>query len=311
MMDYGSWGTSPRRPQRRGGRGRSGLVVLVLLVALGAGYVFVRHHAGAGRASAATVHGGAAQVTTPAEQLTLGACIDPTTSEVASFPQQVRSDLAAAVAGLAQTGQLPTSGPGNGPVTSSQPSVSLVVRQVDTTSFSTVSTPFSANVTIPGVPGLAESRPSPGGANYDTLLRAWSAGYQEVAAARASATAAAQQAQQTVSAMPLDQSPSSWSAISACVSALLLTTPGAGQHSYLLASDLEENVAPQLAGSFDGAPLVIVQACDSGNAASCQGLLASFEAEMRRLDVGPITVVRPEDAAAAIASWIRTGRSTP
>ena len=52
---------------------------------------------------------------------------------------------------------------------------------------------------------------------------------------------------------------------------------------------------------------MIIQTCDTGDAAYCQRLLDRFSATMRRLNVGPITAVRPEVAAPAIAKWIRTG----
>jgi len=66
-----------------------------------------------------------------------------------------------------------------------------------------------------------------------------------------------------------------------------------------------------LHGSFHGAPLYVVQACDNGNGNSCAELLKSFTKEMRQLDVGQVIPIRPEDAAAAISNWIRTGEATP
>jgi hypothetical protein len=161
------------------------------------------------------------------------------------------------------------------------------------------------NVVVPGIPGLNMSRPDPTAANYDSALQTWSNGYGTVTAARKATSAAAASSARSVAAMPLA---GGWSGISACVSGLLVTVPQAGQHSYLLASDLQENVTPQLAGSFHGDPLVIVQTCDNGDASYCSGLLQRFEAKMHRLDVGTITVVRPEDAAQAIGQWVRTGK---
>jgi hypothetical protein len=181
---------------------------------------------------------------------------------------------------------------------------------VNTTSFSSDPGPYTTRVDVPGVPGLSQPRPVPSDANYATDLAAWSQGAQTVTTERKAAAAAVSGAARTLPALPLDQSPASNSAITACVSALLVNVPAGGQHSYLLASDLEENVAPELEGSFHGAPLYIVQTCDSGSVRTCDTLLQHFEALMRRLDVGPVTVIRPEEAAVGIAQWIRTGDIT-
>jgi len=79
---------------------------------------------------------------------------------------------------------------------------------------------------------------------------------------------------------------------------------------HMLASDLQENIAPQLHGSFHGAPLYVVQGCDQGNGNQCAALLESFTKEMKKLDAGPVIPIRPENAARAIGNWIRTGRAT-
>jgi hypothetical protein len=265
--------------------------------------------AGSPRPSLAAAASGA---TSPATALTLGACIDPTGSIVSSFAPAIRDDLAQAVAGLAPpAGTLPTNTlGGRGPVTAPQPGVSLTVRQVDTDSFSSAPDPaYMRTVAIPAVPGLAEQRPSPGPEDYPKQLRNWTAGYQTVSAARQAARTAATSGAATIAGMSLDRL--GHSAISACVSALLTTVPLGGSHSYLIASDLEENMSPQLAGSFAGAPLIIIQTCDTGDQAYCQGLLERFTQTMHRLGVGSITVVRPENALTAITQWIRTGQVTP
>ena len=248
-------------------------------------------------------------VTSPARQLSLGACIDDTTSLVSSFAPGIRSDLAQAVASLAPHGTLDTNAARAGqPVTVPQSGISLTIREVVTNSAASILTKYTRVVSVPGIPGLSTSRPDVRVPGYETRLRSWSRGYSLVLAARRNAATAASAAAQTIANLPLAHG---WSGISACVSALLLTTPPGGQRSYLLASDLQENVTPQLAGSFNGAPLVIVQACDSGNLAHCHHLYEHFAAEMRQLHVGDITVLRPEDAAQAIQEWVRTGSVSP
>lgn len=316
MIDYDSFGRPPRR-----GHGRAVWATIVAVLLSGGLAVLVMGHVitigrlGGPQVIANPTAGGppptsaapASAVTSTAQNLTLGACIDPTASIVSSFAPAIRSDLAQAVAGLAPpAGQVPTNTvSGQGPVTTPQPGVNLTVRQVDTNSYSNNLGPYTRNVVVPPVPGLIEQRPEPGPQDYLTQLRTWTSGYQTVASADQAAREAAAAGAASIATMPLDTL--AWSGISACITVLLTTVPPGGTHSYLLASDLEENRPQQLTGSFHGAPLVIIQTCDSGNVAYCQQLLDSFTQTMRRLDVGPITVVRPENAAAAITQWIRTG----
>jgi hypothetical protein len=320
MIDYNSFGGPP--PRRRGRPGQIALAVVAVvgvLAVLVVGRVITIGRPGGTPVTVAGPAGGtpsaspaaASAVTSPAQNLTLGACIDPTTSIVSSFAPAIRNDLARALAGLAPpAGRVPTNtASGQGPVTTPQPGVNLTVRQVDTTSFSSTPGPYTRTVVVPPVPGLAQQRPDPGAQDYLTQLRTWTAGYQAVASARQAAREAATGGAANIAGMPLDTL--GWSSISACISGLLTTVPPGGTHSYLLASDLQENIAPQLAGSFNGAPLIIIQACDTGDAAYCQQLLESFTRTMRHLHVGPITVVRPENALTAITQWIRTGQVTP
>jgi hypothetical protein len=300
MMNYGSWAPPPRRRRTPGLMLVAIAVLLVLVVA-----VLVVGRDVLARSPASASPTADTPATSAAGQLTLGACIDNTASIVSGFGPSIRSDLSQAIGSLAPpSGPVDTSAPSSGaPVTLAQPAVSLTIRPV--TTYSAASTVPNLTVAVPGIPGLNMSRPDPTATNYDSLLQTWSTGYGVVTAARKAATSAAASGASTIAAMPLS---GGWSGISSCVSGLLLTVPQAGQHSYLLASDLEENVAPQLQGSFHGSPLAIVQTCDSGNLSLCHDLLQRFEAKMQQLDVGAITVVRPEDAAQAIEQWVRTGK---
>lgn len=306
-INYDSWDRSPRK--KGGLRVAIAVALVVLLAAVLALAVFAylnsRDGSGLGTAGATKHVVTVAQpVTTPAGQLSLGACIDPTGSLVPSFAPAIRGDLQQAVAGLAPgTAKLPTD------VTSTpQSALALTVREVTTDSFSSDLQQYSRSVVVPGIRGLAQPRPDASAPNYDSQLRAWYSGYGAIQAERSQANIAAVAGAQVIGTLPLDRA--GWSGISACISALLATVPSGGRHSYLLASDLQENVAPQLAGSFHGAPLVIVQACDTGEAGYCNGLLQRFESEMRELDVGPVTVLRPEVASQAIARWVRSGEVT-
>jgi hypothetical protein len=305
MFDYDSWGSPQRTPGRRRLRKPSGLIVAALLVVVAALIVakpWQSHSTANSTASGSTGSGLPAELT--AGQLEEGACIDPTTSTATSFAQSIKADLASAVASLGPAGSVPTSTSGSGALSQPQSAVSLWIRQVDTASLSTLQTPYTTTQNVPGYSGLAAHEPPPGSNNYASTMTAWSQQYGEVSDSRKAAQSAARKAAQAVTALPLDDSPQSRSAISACVSGLLLTVPKTGPRSFLIASDLQENEAPQLSGSFNGSSLVIIQACDSGSASYCDGNLAHFESEMKQLHVGTMTVVRPEDAGQAITQWV-------
>jgi hypothetical protein len=311
MINYEGWGRPPGRPRRRGGRTAVGVgaLCLVVVIALLAGRSLLSKHT----AVQPSPTGGPGQPATDVSaggEWTLGACIDPTLSLIPSFATTIRTDLAQAVAGLAPPATpVDTSAQQGQPVSPPQAGINLTVREVDTTSYSSTMAAFTRNVSVPPIPGLMVSRPQPGTDDYADRLRTWTQDYQTVTTDRRVAATDAASASSTIAALPLDRN--GWSAISACVSALLVTVPPGGNHSYLLASDLQENIAPQLHGSFHGAPLYIVQACDNGDGSACAGLLSNFTKEMRQLDVGQVITIRPEDAAQAIDNWIRTGEATP
>ena len=304
MIDYG---TPPgqRRPGRKRARGRIPLrpVTAGLVLVVCAGAVLVAGHVLAGRKAPVPQPAAHGSYSTAAEPLQLGACIDPTLSIERSFAPAIRDDLASGIGQLTP----PAGPPDTGKATAPRAAVSLLVREVDTTSFSSHPGPYTTRVNVPGVPGLSQPRPVPADVHYAADLAAWSQDAQTVTSDRKRAAAVVGGAARELAALPLDQSPASNSAITACVSALLVNVPAGGRHSYLLASDLEENVAPELDGSFHGAPLYIVQTCDSGSVSTCHALLQHFEALMRHLDVGPVTVIRPEEAGTDIRQWIQTG----
>lgn len=305
MFNYNDWGPAPSRRRNRGGMSRAVIIAAVcLLVAV---LIVIRPwqtRAASPAPAAPSATARAGPPVTSAGELSEGACIDPTSSTVASFSSDVRGYLASAVASLAPSATLPTTASGSAPLSEPQPGVGLWIRQVDTASDSTVRTRFTQTVNVPAVLGLAQHQPAPGSSDYVTRMGTWSQRYEQVKTSRTTARNAALSASQAVASLPLDGSPQVWSAISACISGLLRTVPATGRQSFLIASDLQENEAPQLEGSFRGAPLVIIQACDSGNVSYCQGRLHHFEREMRQLGVGPMTVVSPEDAKQAIEQWV-------
>ena len=313
MINYDGWGSPPGRPRRRRGRARTAITVAALCVAVVIALLAGRSLLSSHPTAQPPVTGGPDQPATDmsaGREWTLGACIDPTLSIIPAFAATIRTDLAQAIASLAPPATpIDTSAQPGQPVSPPQAGINLTVREVDTTSYSTNMATYTRNVTVPPVPGLMVSRPRPGSSDYASQLRDWTQDYQTVTAARQTAATDAASASRTIAELPLDRNGSS--AISACVSGLLVTVPPGGNHSYLIATDLQENEAPQLHGSFYGASLYVIQACDNGNANYCAGLLTRFTKEMRQLDVGQVVAIRPEDAAQAITSWITTGEATP
>jgi hypothetical protein len=299
MFDYSGYDPPPRRKRR----GVPWGIILALICLVTVALPAVRQLAPRSTARSAPTPQASNTAAAPTEaararQLSEGMCIDPTTSTAGSFAQDIRADLASAVASLAPSSQAQ--------MREAQSAVSLWIRQVDTASLSAMPTKYETTVNVPGALGLTavQPTPSPGDTSFDDAQSKYAAQFAQVSESRNAARRAAAAAAQAVASLPLDDSPRSRSAISACVSGLLVTVPAVGQRTYLLASDLQENEAPQLAGSFDGAPLIIVQACDSGNASYCGGLLTHFLGEMKKLHVGTVTLVRPENAAAALKEWV-------
>jgi hypothetical protein len=311
VISYDNWNTGPRRyrPSRRRPPRRHGTwiaVALLVVVLLIAWRTFLSSSSAGSSPGTATSGGAVSSAIRPAGFLALGACIDPTLSIVRSFAPAIRGDLARAVGSLAPpAGPLPTSA-----APAPRSGVSLTIREVETHSFSSNPGRYARTVLVPGVPGLLHARPGASAQHYDRQLRAWSRGYRIVMSARHAAAQAAARAARVIATLPLNQSPKNNSGITACISALLTTVPPNGLHSYLLTSDLEQNVPSQLGGSFDNAPLLIIQTCDSGNESFCHGLLERFLAAMHLLHVGQVTVIRPENAGQAIGQWIRTGEVT-
>ena len=297
-IDYSSWDRR-NHPRRRWVLTLAAVASAVLIVS--AVVVFYPFSSKTDHAGAASESHGVnrQQILIRPHQLTLGVCIDPTSSIASSFATTIRGDLDAALGTLAPAKQVLRTDSG----TPSQPMVDLTVRQVSTWLFSTVQSRYIRHFVIPGIPGLARARPGP--TAPASQLRTWYSAYDSVKSARIETTKAAASAASELSTMPLERG--GWSGISGCVSGLLQTVPSPGTHSYLLASDLQDNIAPQLAGSFRGAPLLIIQACDTGKSAYCEGLLKHFLSRMQKLDVGQVTVVRLEVAGEAINEWIHTG----
>jgi len=247
----------------------------------------------------------AAAATTEAGPTTLGAApdqryrfalIDPTTSTDVSFRQSMKDEIIAAVQGYVPA--KPTeSKVGVAAITGLQ----LTVRLVGTDSLA-YGQPNVA-ISIPSVPELP-ARPdmtAPGaldpGGPYDTWKKsetAWSTAYDAAVAAVATSVQSLQ---------GLNVNTDEYSGILAGTAALALLAPADGDVAFAVLSDLDENRGAQPA-NFNGHPFLVVQPDPVGDINRWDGLFNTFSSWATSSGAGQITRVRPEDASAAITTFI-------
>jgi len=246
----------------------------------------------------------------PAGRIEVGVCIDPTASSSARFAEGVRDALATAVAGLASpSGPVPTYrvDGATGPVVEPSPGVGVWVAQVTTVPLDTdpsAHSPF--RVEVPAVPGLLDAAPDLN-ATTEVQQQRWRRDYETVTAARDRARTAAADASARLRGMRLARGDDVQSGVSGCMSALAGLVPAADRREFLIASDLAENVHPQLAGGLDGAPVVVLQACPEGDAGRCARRLREFRARMRTLHAGEVTTLQPALAGDVLRDLLTAG----
>jgi hypothetical protein len=250
----------------------------------------------------------------------VGVCLDATTgfSFSGEFPPASRTQLADAVAGLAPPeGAPPTHAEGTTEVATPQAGLHLVVRPVDTRANSTAPSVarFSTELTLPTVSGL---RAGPNLRDYPTTAtgadrfaadqRTFTTARNRVTQERAAARTAASAGAGALRTLPLDDADTTLSDQLGCLSALVELV-GSQPASYIVFSDLQPTVPPQLGSARvrDG-QLVIVQPCD-GDVARCTQWRQAFEDGAHQLGFTRITSVRPEVAAGAVINLLTKGRS--
>jgi len=234
------------------------------------------------------------QATVAAPTLDDGVCIDPTTSTPGPFAanvQQIVANTLATWAGPVPPNTLDTA-------TKPRPGVTMVVRQVETNSY--LSSNVAVNLSVPSVPGLMAPPP----VTSDAFLAddpIWLKGRSAVVAAATAAQSSGTLAAQSVTSMQLE----SWqnSDIVGCVSALASTMP-AGTRRLLLASDLQQNEPPQIAGSLSGTEVLVVQPCNT-DASTCTGWADLWQSLLTKAGAASVHFVRPEDAPQDIPSFLR------
>ncbi|HMN40403.1 MAG TPA: hypothetical protein PKE29_06120 [Phycisphaerales bacterium] len=247
-------------------------------------------------AAAATTETGPTTLGAAPDQRYRFALIDPTTSTDTSFRESMKNDIIAAVQSYVPAKPTETKA-GVAAITGLQ----LTVRLVGTNSLA-YGQPNVA-ISIPSVPELP-ARPdmtAPGaldpGGPYDTWKKseaAWSAAYDAAVAAVATSVQSLQ---------GVNVNTDEYSGILAGTAALALLAPPDGDVAFAVLSDLDENRGAQPA-NFNGHPFLVVQPDPVGDINRWNGLFNTFSSWATSSDAGQITRVRPEDASAAITTFI-------
>ena len=285
----------PKRPSSPGRRRHGALLAIacgltVLLTACGT--VAGGSSSAASDTSATTAGPGAQSGTTPSRIRSV--CLDTTGSTPREFSEKVRALLVSELRSWVPAGEPDSSG---SPAT---PGLDLRVRTV--TAGAESGSDLSRHVVIDPVPELSPIPTDVGSDNYTAKLEQWNKDRDHVATKWTAAKMEADNAAQEIAQLPLGNPKAS--GIAACASTLALVTAAGPDRMFLIASDLEENAGSQLAGSFDQAPMTLLQPCPSGSLSRCRHLADTFSAQMRSLQAGPIDTVRSEQADQRIHSWL-------
>lgn len=240
---------------------------------------------------------GAYTATVPAPVDGIGVCIDPTLSSVPGFS---RSALRL-VRGIVGTWASPP--PHNLSAGAPfQPGLNLEIRQVATNSYATTN-PYTM-VQIVGVPGL-KPRPGPTSDGFLADDPAWQHAAARVTAKAVAARRQARAGATQVGAIPLNDKPGVYSEIAGCVTALGQTLPTGSSRRIVLFSDLEQNEPPEAGHYLARTRLLIVQACDSGNAAGCAALQQKWRRWLGAEGATSVQFVRPEQAQSAVPAFVK------
>ncbi len=223
-----------------------------------------------------------------------GVCIDPTLSTVTSFASSIQQLVSSTVSTWVTPATAPTSTSVPLPP---QPGLNLMVRQVETNSFQSANTFVS--IAVPAVPGLAP-QPTVTSSNFVSEEPTWDHDKATQTADESAAAGDAVQGAASIQNMQLE----TWqnSDVAGCVSALATTT-ASGPRRFVLASDLEQDEPPQIAGNLHDTEILVIQPCDT-TAAGCAALQSQWQALLSAQGASSITFVRPEDAAQALPAFM-------
>ena len=227
----------------------------------------------------------------------VGVCIDPTLSTVPGFSRGALGLVRGIVGGWSV---VPPSSVSEG--TPPQPGLSLEIRQVSTNSYSTMN-PYTM-VQIVGVPGL-KPRPDATSDGFLTQDAVWQRAAATVAARAAKARRQAATGAARLGAISLEDKPNNYSEILGCVTSLGQTMPAGSHRSIVLFSDLEQNRPPQAGRYLTDTSVLVVQACDSGNATACGSLQPKWRDWLRAQGATSVQFIRPEQAASVVPAFVK------
>ncbi|MFN8632040.1 MAG: hypothetical protein U0838_17490 [Chloroflexota bacterium] len=231
--------------------------------------------------------------TSPAE-VNAGECVDPTVSSSAGFAcadHAAREDRAPLV---------PAAPPVDDHRGAAIPGLRLAVRQVGTTSYSTRSP--QVDVRIDTVRSLAD-RPATSRASFVEDSGKWTAASRARADDWARARDQADRAAAAITAFPLDRA-GSRSEIAGCIAALSAVMPRAARR-IILASDLGQNEEPQHIEDLLQAAVLVIQPCESGDAAECENRRKTWRDLLERRGAAGVQFIRPEQAPVTVPVFLK------
>ncbi|MFE3188010.1 hypothetical protein ACFXHA_03320 [Nocardia sp. NPDC059240] len=311
LINFNAYDNNPPPPPRRARRGWlvGGAVVAGVLVVVLA--ITLRPATGQSSGPAANSDPAADLSFDPVRQQ--GVCLDGLQPTPDGWAQGFAAQIKTAVANLEAWDTDPENPPNTG---TEQPhaGLNLWMKAVYTNSLSTDNPQFTAHAAIRSVSALKTPLPTnadPG----DALYQRWNSAFEQTKADRKAAITEASKGADALGALQFPPHDSTFSGISGCISALLDDVPdvtdehthSASPRSFLIATDCNEPVAPQLKGSFNGATLYVIQSCVSGIADECSRYFQQFSDRMHQLHVGQIIQIPEDQAPDAIAKWIQNG----
>lgn len=246
-----------------------------------------------------------------------GVCLDGLAPTPDGWAQGFVTDIRTTVAHLADWITDPDNPENDG---SGKPAegLNLWVKAVYTNSLSTDNQQYTAHVSVGSVAALSTPLPLQTDEN-DAAYTRWRKAFLQVVEERKRAKTAVAQGEAALAALQFPPHDSTFSGISGCISGLLNNVPVVvdpnthrnASRSFLIATDCNEPVAPQLVGNFSGDTLYVVPSCVSGDAQQCDSYFQQFSDRMRQLHVGEIVKIPADRAHEAIATWVKTGRWQP
>ena len=225
--------------------------------------------------------------------LNIGVVVDPSASTASSFSKGVMAALATQ---LSDHMPAKTDTPQDGVATVD--AINLRVKLVGSNPYAYGAADLY--VQIPGVQGLP---PRPSLDCIDSTYASWTRAAKTWSTSYDAALEALSKAVDRVHSMSLKAENSG---IRAALSSLVIAMPGGPGTAYLVASDYDENVAPQTAGNMGDRPLILLAACASGNATRCSSDVQKFgDWATSALHAGAISVM-PSDLTASAVSQLFT-----